>query len=200
VFRHSVLHGAWLVVLAASLVSPAAAQPVDLDPDGDLDLLGIIPGSTPSPQLVLDNTSRHLTQDAPARPGRPLNMGLHGALGGLWFLYAAAAPASIALPPFGTVFMDSASIIQLGAGSLSTGSGAFSFPLPPSASSLVGITFELQGFLDMAAGPRLTNARHVLMVSYRSRSGALLGVLARQQAPIRLVRLHLDAKSIHFDA
>ena len=148
--------------------------PVDLDRDGDLDLLGVLQTSTtpggnfpqPRPQLVLYNTARHLTQDAPARPGHTLNMGLHGAASGYWYLYAAAAPASIALPPLGTVFMDPASTLQLGAGTLSTGSGAFSFPLPPSASALVGTTFELQSFLDTAAGPRLTNARHVLIVAY----------------------------------
>ena len=94
-------------------------------------------------------------------------MTLHGAPAGQWILYGSSAPVSIALPPFGTVFIDPVGAIQLGAGVIPpTGTGVASIDVPSSASSYLGITFELQGFVNTLAGLRLTNARHVTLVSF----------------------------------
>ena len=147
--------------------------PSDLDRDGDPDLVGTtpidLPGNMPSPRLpvVIYNTARHLTQDSPARPGRPLNMGLHGTPGGIAFLYASAGTASIAMPPFGTLFIDPLGAVLLGSAPIPTGgSASVSIPVPPSAAAFLGTTFQFQGFLDTAAGPRLTNARRVTIVGF----------------------------------
>jgi hypothetical protein len=69
--------------------------------------------------------------------------------------------------PFGTVFIDPVGAIQLGAGVIPpTGTGVASIDVPSSASSYLGITFELQGLVNTLAGLRLTNARHVTLVSF----------------------------------
>jgi hypothetical protein len=149
-------------------------SPVDLDRDGDADLV-MTPaidqpqymGLVTRPGSVLSNTARQLSQDSPARPGRPLGVSLRGAPGGNWLLYAAPAPGFMPLPPYGTVFIDPVTAFPLGSGTLGPGGSAVvSIPMPAWASIYVGSLFEFQGLVDTVGGARLTNARHVPIVTF----------------------------------
>ena len=145
---------------------------VDLDRDGDLDVVSStaspIPVGGPDRTFaVLFNTARQLSLDAPARPGHTAHLGLRGVPGGAWFLFASTGLASIALPPYGTVLIDPAPAIQIGAGSLdAAGRADAAIPLPASFSSYLGVEFDAQGFVDTVAGPRITNARRVVVSGY----------------------------------
>jgi hypothetical protein len=148
--------------------------PVDLDRDGDLDLLTVrrvaAPGNynpTNGTACVLFNTARQLTIEAPVRPGHLTHMGFRGAPGGTWFLFASTGLASIAAPPFGTILIDPVPALQVATGTLdSSGAADWNLLLPASFSIYVGAEFDDQAFVDTVAGPRITNARRVVITSY----------------------------------
>jgi hypothetical protein len=146
---------------------------VDLDRDGDLDLVTGPPVRDVSHTqfehfgVVLFNTSRQLTQDAPTRPGRPTHTGLRGVPGGNWVAFAASGLAPLPVPPYGTVLIDLASAFQIGAGALdASGKADLSVPLPASFSTYVGLEFDVQALVDTVSGPRLTNARRVVISQF----------------------------------
>jgi hypothetical protein len=135
---------------------------VDLDRDGDLDIVA------PGP-VVLVNTLRQIARGSIPRPGRPVSIDLYGSPGGAWLLGASSAPASLALPPFGTVLIDpaTAQLVATGtfAGPASPVAGAGTFGLTmPNNPALVGTTVYCQA-VDLTQ-TRLTNRIAVTVMGY----------------------------------
>jgi hypothetical protein len=141
----------------------------DLDGDGDRDLVYMPTATTLTarpfgPPRVFLNRARQATLDAAFRPGRATHVGLHGFPGGAYFLFASLATTSVSAPPFGVIRLDAASAILVAGGVLdATGTADAVGFLPPSFSALVGLEIDLQGVVDAAPGPRLTNLRRAVI-------------------------------------
>ena len=135
---------------------------VDLDRDGDLDIVA------PGP-VVLVNTLRQIAQGSIPRPGRPVSVDLYGSPGGGWLLWASGAPASLPLPPWGTVLIDpaAAQLVATGtfAGPASPVAGAATFGMTtPNNPALVGTSVYCQS-VDLAQ-TRLTNRITITVMGY----------------------------------
>ena len=98
----------------------------DFDRDGDQDLVAAGP-------KILCNLTRQLARGLPARPGRPAWLELAGLPGAPWFLFAAAGPGNLSLPPHGTVFIDPATAFLAASGAFAAnGASTLTVTLPPS--------------------------------------------------------------------
>lgn len=130
----------------------AAGAPVDLDADGDLDIVAPI-RSSPGHFTVYANLTRHVARDGLGVPGDAQRMVVYGRAGDLWFL-AASLPSvqAVPLPPLGRLFLDPATLVVLAGGVMPAGgSAAFALPLPLTAG---GTTLTWQALV----GSRFTNA------------------------------------------
>ncbi|HYC76328.1 MAG TPA: VCBS repeat-containing protein, partial [Planctomycetota bacterium] len=132
----------------------------DVDGDGLIDLL------LRGPTLHVD-LSRRLALRRPARPGFLTGFDVYGPAGGAWLLGVNADPLPTppTTTPYGRLFLDPFTLTLVGGGSLdAAGFAAVEALLPASAASLVGSTFHFQAVVDGdAAGPRLTNARSLVV-------------------------------------
>lgn len=127
----------------------------DIDADGDLDCIG--PHSiTPGHLAIYSNLTRHLAPRSLAVAGDLFWLSVHAAPGEPWFVGVSFPPAGggLALPLFGTLFLDPANLFVLAA-SVMPPSGRFDLPVGMPASG-GGFTLRWQGIVG--ASLQLTNA------------------------------------------
>jgi hypothetical protein len=125
-------------------------QPVDVDGDGDLDVLG--PGwGRPA---IFFNLTRHAGRASLVAQGTNAALAVFGAPAMPWFL-GASAPTTTGLPlaPFGTLFLEPATLVVY-AGGVTNPNGRSDVLLPiPVNPALAGLGFSWQALIDN----RLTN-------------------------------------------
>jgi hypothetical protein len=134
----------------------------DFDRDGGADLL-----TTRS--TLLHNATRRIVLESPVRPGRPSHVRVQGAPNGLYFLFGSLPPIGgpFAAAPYGSIFVDTGSLVLFAAGALdANGKATPSSFVSPSAAAAIGFEFVLQAVVDAPAGPRLTNARKAKIEGY----------------------------------
>jgi FG-GAP-like repeat len=119
---------------------PRAAFTVrDLDADGDPDVIL-------QPAIVMWNTKRHLARGSLARIGRVGSVEILGAPFGGYQLAASLGPAApaVAVPPWGTVMIDLASVVLLPPGTLDPLGRASFAALCPNNPALIGASLWWQ--------------------------------------------------------
>jgi hypothetical protein len=90
-------------------------------------------------------------------------MEIFGVPGSTWILFAAPLPANLSVPPYGTVFIDPFSAVELGAGIVTpSGSSIVSFPVPNVPSITGGVLHWQAGF---SVPPFLTSAETTIFVA-----------------------------------
>jgi hypothetical protein len=141
------------------LTSKTAPILMDLDLDGDLDV--VVSGPR-----VLKNVTRQLSRGLPARPGRLATLELRGSPGAAWGLFAGAPATPFAVPPYGFVQLNPSTVAQLSSGMFpASGHSTFAVTLPNSA-ALVGLAAMTQAVIFEPAGPRVTGAEWVTILSF----------------------------------
>ena len=134
---------------------------IDLEHDGDLDILAA--------QDLTVRTWLHVgggqtSRRTPPRVGKRQRMEVYGAIGTPWILAAAPIPASIAIPPFGTLELDPSTLTVVGRGLVPTsGVAAVDVDIPDLA-SLVGQTVHWQA--AVGAPIRLVNREPTTLTDF----------------------------------
>jgi hypothetical protein len=140
---------------AASGYWPPAPDVVDVDGDGDLDVVSSL-------GRVYSNTLRNLARASLARPGRLASLEIHGPPGSPWLLAAASSPARIPLGAPGTLFLDPGSLTFVTIGTLDpSGTAVFTASVPRSP-VFAGTTTWWQAWIHGAG--RLTNLQPMTIV------------------------------------
>jgi len=117
---------------------------VDLDDDGDLDVVGCDGKRTLELTNVMGGQTARRT---PARLGKSLRMEIFGPAGAPWVLAVSTGQASLALPPFGTLAIDPAQLWVLAQGQVPTnGIAGVDVPLGPDP-TLLGVKFHWQSLV-----------------------------------------------------
>jgi hypothetical protein len=134
-----------------------AATYVDVDADGDPDMIG-------GDGTVYVNRTRRLARGFPLRSGAPASFEISGPSNGTALLAGAIAGAARQTTPYGSLALDLATTVVL-AGPLpldANGDATVSgFLTPAAAAALAGTTFTFQAVVDDGVtGPKLTNARN----------------------------------------
>ena len=128
-----------------SVPSGGGRVPLDLDGDGDLDTIG--PNTSGSGHLSLyANLTRHAAATSLATPNLPLGVAVYGKPNELWFLGLSFPPTGgIALPGFGTLFLNPANMLVWSAGLLGPSARAdVSVVIPPNGA---GFTYSWQALV-----------------------------------------------------
>lgn len=148
------------IPMQTTSATPAVA---DVDGDGDADV------AEPYGPVHM-NLTRQLATGRTLRPGRPFEFRISGAPNAQWLVAAAVdtLPAPINLPPFGRLDLDPASAVIFSYG-VTDAAGDFILSEVMDASAtpaFVGVPLMFQAVVDGPSGPRLTNARRVLLGVY----------------------------------
>jgi FG-GAP-like repeat len=131
-------------MLPFPLPYPAPILHADFDRDGDQDLVARGPS-------ILTNMTRQLTRLLPARPGRLASLELGGLPGGPWFLFVSPGTGTLAMPPFGTVFLDLPTTQLFASGTFSSTGTATVTGVAPTGPGVIGLTLYWQAAM---AGPQ----------------------------------------------
>jgi hypothetical protein len=135
----------------SAMSSGGGAEPIDLDGDGDLDVVGPHAG-TPGHFTIYSNLTRQVAATSLASPSQSLGLAVFGPPSDVWFLAASFPAAGAVVLPFGTLFLDPATLVVTHAGVIPVpGRSDVSVALPPNAG---GFTLTWQALV----GPSLTNA------------------------------------------
>jgi hypothetical protein len=122
---------------ATFLIASPRSVPIDLDADGDLDLAGMPNGSSGSFAIYF-NFTRHAGRTSLVSQNSIVSVAMWGPPSAQWLLAASlpgAAPQ--ALPPFGTLFLDPATIVIIAGGTIApNGRADISGPLGPGVPGL----------------------------------------------------------------
>ena len=133
---------------ATAQLSPATnvAQAIDVDNDGDLDLLG--PHSGDGAATIYSNLTRHAARTSLMSQGTTTSMAVFGPPTTPWFLgVSLPAMVGLPLPPFGVLFLDPASLV-VGAAGVTGATGRSDVPFAiPANPGLAGYTLAWQALM-----------------------------------------------------
>lgn len=145
---------AYVPYVLTNWTSGGGREPVDLDGDGDLDMIGPTNGA-PGHLAIYSNLTRHIAPRTLATAGGTVTISVHGQPLDPWFLgVSLVSQGPIPLPPFGTLFLDPNAMVVFGPALLPP-NGRFDLPVAlPSAGS--GFTLTWQALIGNPW--RLTNS------------------------------------------
>ncbi|MBK9383859.1 MAG: VCBS repeat-containing protein [Planctomycetes bacterium] len=133
----------------------------DFDRDGDPDLMHFGLSSTG----LLSNVTRQLSTHAPARPGYPVELRLHGPPFSPWLLYASASGGSFDLGALGWLFLDPRTSFFIGGSALDgAGRGTVGRFVIPNTPASVGTSAWIQG--SMSSPVQMTNPLYFRLERY----------------------------------
>ncbi len=136
---------AGLSPIAVEWTKGIAAGDFDGDGDDDAVLGGFGPLQVES--RIYFGLGRHVARRAPARLAKPLTMDVYGPPNEGWILAVSPTPASVEIPPLGTLRLDFSAAVVVGLGVLAAdGQASPTYPAP-STSSLVGVTLHWQALV-----------------------------------------------------
>jgi hypothetical protein len=123
--------------------------PMDFDADGDLDLIG------PGQIAIYSNLTRHAGRTSLMSQGASASLAVFGPPAATWLIAASGAGAPpLALPPYGTIFLNPASLVVVTGGTVPASGRGDIVGFIPGGAGLAGNTLSWQAFVAGA----LTNS------------------------------------------